>query len=391
MELKSGTGPTRDSHLDRDLHLSFGNIAPLSFPAEFLTDSTNDFPDQNADGQPFGCTNYTQAALATNLVNGIVTFKPADLEAVTHANQKGGLDIRLSLSAAKDLGWIQGYYLITQIPGLDMFDTFRTAQTACLPERRSISWGTPWFPSWEKAALAGTYIMPMPTDAELEVARKDPRALPWHNSEDAGWTDENGVPVYRNKCWQGTHVGRNGYIGFTREVINTVMALWGTVAFTGTNQIPDNIVTVQLNTLQYLFSVLRNLLTQLTTPKPMPTKSMLDTFCTALMNFEGKPGDLNYLNNNPGNVRCSPVGYLAKYGNVKCVNRFAKFPTFELGWEYLLATVHHRAVLHPDWTILDFFQQWAPPSDNNPTHIYAQTVADKCGVPVTTTLKELLG
>lgn len=131
------------------------------------------------------------------------------------------------------------------------------------------------------------------------------------------------------------------------------------------------------------------------TPKPSnpipmpPKKDMLAIFCTAIRDFEGKPGDLNYKNNNPGNFRCSPVGYLPKYGNVRCVNRFAVFPSYELGWEYLEASVMHWAALHPTWTIVDFFTHYAPPSDNNPTLTYAANIAAKCGVPVSTRLKDL--
>lgn len=116
---------------------------------------------------------------------------------------------------------------------------------------------------------------------------------------------------------------------------------------------------------------------------------MLDTFCAAIRDFEGKPGDLNYRNNNPGNFRCSPVGYLAKYGNVQCVNGFAKFPTYELGWLYLQNWVHLTAQLHPKWTIRDFFYHYAPPADDNPTEAYAKSVASRCGVSVDTTLAAL--
>lgn len=117
---------------------------------------------------------------------------------------------------------------------------------------------------------------------------------------------------------------------------------------------------------------------------------MLERFCTAIMNFEGGPGDPNHINNNPGDFRCSPVGYLPKYGKVGCTaHGFAVFQTFQLGWEYLLASVHYRAVAHPNWTILDFFHNYAPPSDNNPTQKYAETVAAACGVVPTTKLKDL--
>lgn len=131
--------------------------------------------------------------------------------------------------------------------------------------------------------------------------------------------------------------------------------------------------------------------------------SMLERFATAIRDFEGKPGDLNYMLNNPGDCRPSPVGYLAKYQPVEIVDtdtdpnypyhvgKFAKFPTYELGWEYLLNLIQYRAELHPDWTILEFFQNYAPSTDKNPTLQYAETVAGQCGVAVTCTLKELFG
>lgn len=126
-----------------------------------------------------------------------------------------------------------------------------------------------------------------------------------------------------------------------------------------------------------------------TEPPVAPQRVSLETFCLALRDFEGKPGDLNYRNNNPGNFRCSPVGYLPKYGDVKCKNGFAVFPTYALGWEYLLVSVKYRAHKHPEWTILDFFSNYAPTSDGNSPIHYANNVAKRCGVSVNTKLGEL--
>lgn len=117
---------------------------------------------------------------------------------------------------------------------------------------------------------------------------------------------------------------------------------------------------------------------------------MIDKFCLAIRDKEGGPGDANYRNNNPGNCRCSPVGYLAKYGKVGCSpSGFAIFETYQLGWEYLQALVLHRAQLHPDWTIQDFFNDYAPSADGNDPIAYATFVAKRCGVPVNSTLKVL--
>src|SRR5436190_22775353 len=39
----------------------------------------------------------------------------------------------------------------------------------------------------------------------------------------------------RNKSWQGTTVGDNGWLYFSREVVNVVMSIKGTVAYTASN------------------------------------------------------------------------------------------------------------------------------------------------------------
>lgn len=129
--------------------------------------------------------------------------------------------------------------------------------------------------------------------------------------------------------------------------------------------------------------------TEANKPGSEPPRDMLVTFCTAIRDFEGGPTNINYKQNNPGNCRCSPIGYLPKYGNVRCVNNFAFFPTYELGWQYLQNLVHHRAELHPQWTIIDFFENYAPTGDNNNPQNYAIFVAKRCGVIPTTTLQKL--
>lgn len=128
-------------------------------------------------------------------------------------------------------------------------------------------------------------------------------------------------------------------------------------------------------------------------PAPLPgtKKNYLSLFCSAIRDFEGSPGDLSYRNNNPGNFRCSPVGYNPMYGEVKCVNAFAVFPTYDLGWKYLENSVLYRAKTHPTWDIMDFFLNYAPPGDKNPTEKYARYVAGRCGVSIETKLSEMFG
>jgi len=120
-----------------------------------------------------------------------------------------------------------------------------------------------------------------------------------------------------------------------------------------------------------------------------PKIDYLTLFCEAIRDMEGKPGDLSYKNNNPGNVRCSPEGYLKKYGNVKCVNNFAVFETWEIGWDYLKNMVKNKAKKNPTWNFYDFFRHYAPVEDDNQPDKYAVYVAKRCKVPPTARVNDL--
>ena len=121
-----------------------------------------------------------------------------------------------------------------------------------------------------------------------------------------------------------------------------------------------------------------------------PTRELLVKFCSAIRDFEGLPGDRNYRNNNPGNVKASPVGYAPLYGKVGVdKDNFAVFRDYATGWLYLQNYVLAKVKKYPQWTILDFFNHYAPESDNNPTKRYAEFVAHRCGVDIHTNVKSL--
>ena len=126
----------------------------------------------------------------------------------------------------------------------------------------------------------------------------------------------------------------------------------------------------------------------------------LNTFCEAIKTKEGwfapgenpkyPKGSLSWRNNNPGNCRCSPVGYKPIYGTVLCVNRFAKFKTYEIGMLYLKNLVLNTAKSNPNWTIYDYFaKKHAPADDGNDPLGYSEFVAKRCGVTKETKLKDL--
>lgn len=111
-----------------------------------------------------------------------------------------------------------------------------------------------------------------------------------------------------------------------------------------------------------------------------------------IRDYEGKEGDRNYRNNNPGNCRFHFGGYLSKYGNVKQdKDGFAIFPTYEQGWMYLQNMLLNWAkTTRADWTVLQLMESYAPTADNNDPIAYAKYLTDHLGVDAETKLKDLL-
>jgi hypothetical protein len=133
------------------------------------------------------------------------------------------------------------------------------------------------------------------------------------------------------------------------------------------------------------------------TPPIMPVEAppanapTLTTFCTAIRDNEGSPGERNYRNNNPGNCRYSPVGYLPIYGIVtRDPDNFAIFETYALGWLYLENLVKEKFEKNPNETIYQFFENYAPVSDGNDPVKYAAFVATRCDVDSSFIVKNIL-
>lgn len=104
-------------------------------------------------------------------------------------------------------------------------------------------------------------------------------------------------------------------------------------------------------------------------------------------------GSRSYRNNNPGNIR-----YMGIFRNMALRDdgsNFCVFETYEKGLE-ALETLLIRActglstVYSPEHTLLEFYERYAPRSDNNDPKNYAMVVANRLNVPVTTKIKDLL-
>lgn len=296
--MTSGTGPTKPRHTDYDYIKSHhaevyaGSILPPTFPQEFFTKKDPVMPDQNASGQPTGCTNFSQVMLKSILRGEKFSLDDVQkIESVTHANARGGCSIRESLDACLPpnqfthpdrLGWIAQYYNIRSSGRISAFKAFQLAQISGLLEERAITFGTPWFPSWA-AAMSGNKVvyrketdsfeysgggtktgrLPIPSDDELRIFRKDPMRFPWHDSVLDGFSSllpiAPGVPLYRDESWQGTNVGDNGYLYFDEATINVVESLAGTVAYTATLTPLYAPERIDLTVVQWIVSFIRKL------------------------------------------------------------------------------------------------------------------------------------
>jgi hypothetical protein len=117
----------------------------------------------------------------------------------------------------------------------------------------------------------------------------------------------------------------------------------------------------------------------------------------AIKLFEGwYPGSRSYKNNNPGNLKDADGRLIPEkdwaddWGAYKLDDKnFYVFDTAEHGSDALVHLLQVRVGQHPEWSILDLFFSYAPPSEND-TKAYAAFVAKHIGGDVTTKLGELV-
>lgn len=123
------------------------------------------------------------------------------------------------------------------------------------------------------------------------------------------------------------------------------------------------------------------------TPTANP-RQLLDLMCAAITDYEGGPADLNHRNLNPGNIRSWPTQIGTNKG-------FAVFRSWEEGMSALrqlitLAAMGKTQSYKPTMSLLEFFEKYAPGSDNNHPLAYAKFVARRMGVDITFQIKNLV-
>jgi hypothetical protein len=136
------------------------------------------------------------------------------------------------------------------------------------------------------------------------------------------------------------------------------------------------------------------LITDITPEEPRGT--LLDKWADAIKKHEGWGiGKCSYRCNNPGNIRY--VGQKSAIGICECgtSGKFCLFPDYKTGKGALKTLLYNAAtgksnLYYPKMTLLQFFETYAPSSDNNNPLSYAKSVAKSIGVPITTQISELV-
>ena len=88
--------------------------------------------------------------------------------------------------------------------------------------------------------------------------------------------------------------------------------------------------------------------------------SGLDLISQAIYQYEGaQPGDVNFDNMNPGNLRSAP-------GQTGSNRGYATFGSFTDGWQALQNYIASHANAHPGWDFYDFFQNYLGQTQGGP-------------------------
>lgn len=216
----------------------------------FSLDAFNDFPNQNQDGEPQGCTWYTQNQLVQDhdkTVHDRHVIRDATLS--VEGQTDGPCAVTDSLAAAKE-SYDLGPYFQLEEHGQDWFDSCIAVMQAT---GRTFSIASPWFPAFE-APMFG--VMPEVFPAKWQ------QGVSGHNHKIYGLAIVNNEPVLVGKSWQGLGFGDNGKHYWTRRAFNALMDIQGTGAFTIAPW-DSSVLTVQYSIIWRLKKVVRLLLRQL--------------------------------------------------------------------------------------------------------------------------------
>ncbi len=145
---------------------------------------------------------------------------------------------------------------------------------------------------------------------------------------------------------------------------------------------------------------LQTQLNQLKMQDSAKVKASRENLCIAIKEYEGyvapgvdskfPNGTLAWRNKNPGNLR-----YAGQIGSIGQNQGFAVFPDFETGFAALKRQIDaacegRSKVFRPAMSIREFFQVYAPSTDNNNPTAYAQFVAGMLDVSTAYEIQDLV-
>lgn len=273
-KMKNGTRPTRKDHRDYSLQRTFGSPLKSQIPAEFNFDAGLTNPNQDADGFPLGCTAYTSSELAqdTDKKKYLPKYtygKTCEIEGIGSDSpqyEKMACGIPDSLKSTIVYGLDDGfgadplrnrrgaYYEVLNGATGDHFDA---VVSAMWDQQRSVCVGTQWQYEWFNTSQG--------IITSLYVPRSE---SPWHCFKICGVKVIQGVSYLIAKPWIGVQFGDRGFCYFPREVVNKMLSINGSCAYT-LAPYTGQIQTVKLNIITTLISYLRMCLNKLNSMTPI--------------------------------------------------------------------------------------------------------------------------
>lgn len=279
--MKSGTKPHIQDHRTYSLIRTFGSVLQSQIPAEFNFDAGLTNPNQDADGFPLGCTAYTSSELAQDTdkkkylpqytygktceIEGIGSDSP-QYEKVACSIQDAlkstivyGLDDGLGANPLRNRRG--AYYDVLDGASGDRFDA---VVSAMWDHKKSVCVGTQWQYEWFNTVRGLITEVYIPNDRN-----------PWHCFKLCGVKVIQGESYIIGKPWIGPQYGDQGFCYFPRGVVNKMLSIDGSCAFTlapYTSQIETvklNILTTILSYLRMCFNKLNNM-TSTSTPASIP-------------------------------------------------------------------------------------------------------------------------
>jgi hypothetical protein len=251
--MKSGTRPAKHIYKEK----KFQHFAGVLEIPDFNLDSGLTMPDQEKDGAPYECVGYTTADILSDIFKTpldpdfsyaaaryVAGDGPEGTQGTSfHAGLQGAIAVGALLqanaiiSAAKNSeafvsDWNNWLPSLRQaaLPNaqnglrnvLGQGDDFDSILSALYTGRIGVSIGSPWFEEWGYNIQGGVVQLPS----------IDGNYPSWHNYAAKGKKTINGIPHLIMKSWQGTRVGDNGWLYFSRETVNAALSVPGSGALT---------------------------------------------------------------------------------------------------------------------------------------------------------------